>query len=100
MARHYQSRGYRVLAKRWRGGRAEIDLVLEINGGLVFCEVKKSKSNARAVIAFGAAQQQRYQNAALAFLAEHDYPLETDLRFDLATVDFMGQIEIAENVIS
>ncbi len=37
---HYLSRGYRLLARNWRCRLGEIDLVLERDSLIVFCEVK------------------------------------------------------------
>jgi putative endonuclease len=36
----YERRGYRLLTRNWRCVAGELDLVLERNGTLVFCEVK------------------------------------------------------------
>ena len=44
VAADYAARGYRPLATRWRGRCGEIDLVLADGAGLVFVEVKKSRS--------------------------------------------------------
>ncbi|HAW48589.1 MAG TPA: PII uridylyl-transferase, partial [Roseovarius sp.] len=39
VARHYEARGVRILARRWRGESGEIDLVLRAPDTYVFCEV-------------------------------------------------------------
>jgi putative endonuclease len=39
-AEHYRRRGARILARNWRSGREELDLVLLERGVLVFAEVK------------------------------------------------------------
>lgn len=44
--RHYRRDGYRVLARNWRCGSGEIDLILEHAGTIVFCEVKTRSSEA------------------------------------------------------
>jgi putative endonuclease len=46
--RVYARRGFRLLAQNWRCPLGEIDLVVERDGLLVFCEVK-----ARSGAAFG-----------------------------------------------
>src|SRR5262245_21178441 len=38
--RHYVARGYRVVARNWRCGIGELDLVVMRGATLVFCEVK------------------------------------------------------------
>lgn len=36
----YLNLGYKLLARNWRSGRRELDLIFTKNGGLVFIEVK------------------------------------------------------------
>lgn len=48
VTRHYARDGHVILARRWRGPAGEIDLVAEKDGTVVFIEVKKSRSHARA----------------------------------------------------
>lgn len=49
IADDYERRGYPIAARRWRGQGGEIDLVARDGDGLVFIEVKKSRSFDRAV---------------------------------------------------
>lgn len=95
--RAYAARGLRVAARRWRGTRAEIDLILTDGSGLVFVEVKKSRSFARAAQALGAAQRRRIAQAASEYLACMPMGLLTEARFDLAMVDGIGAVEVIEN---
>ncbi|MEK7529539.1 MAG: YraN family protein [Patescibacteria group bacterium] len=43
-ARYLQKRGYRVLARGWRGGGCELDIVALDGDEIVFVEVKTRKS--------------------------------------------------------
>jgi putative endonuclease len=44
--RHLKEKGYRILARNFRFERAEVDIVAEDNGVLVFVEVKTRGPNA------------------------------------------------------
>ena len=100
VVRDYKTRGYTVAAQRWRGGGGEIDLILR-HGQMVVCvEVKKSRSLAIAATRITAAQQQRIMSAASAFIAAEPNGMLTDLRFDVALLNAVGEIEIIENAIS
>jgi len=39
-ARHLTEKGYRILARNYRGGRCELDIIAEKDDAIVFCEVK------------------------------------------------------------
>ncbi|MCI2399393.1 YraN family protein [Aliiroseovarius subalbicans] len=95
----YVRRGHRVAARRWRGSRGEIDLVMRSDEGLVFIEVKKSRSFARAAERLSRAQMQRIYGAASEFLAGEPDGQNTALRFDVALLDQSGQMKIIENAI-
>ena len=43
--RDYVSRGYKLLARRWRGQGGEIDLIFESAEAYVFVEVKKAATH-------------------------------------------------------
>jgi len=84
--------GYRIVARKHRCPRGEVDLVAEQGDLLVFVEVRT-----RASVAFGgpeetvgAGKQQRLVRAARDFLARWRGP-PRDLRFDVvAVVDAPG----------
>ena len=48
VSRRYARDGHTILSRRWRGKAGEIDLVAEKDGTVIFIEVKKSSSHARA----------------------------------------------------
>ena len=86
-ARVYERRGYRVLHRNWRCSLGELDLVVQREDVLVFCEVKTRSGNA-----FGGGyeavtwnKRRRLRRLAEAFLAQGD-PANSRLRFDVASV--------------
>lgn len=86
-ARVFERRGFRVLARNWRCPLGELDLVLEKDGLLVFCEVKT-----RSGASFGGgyesvtwAKRRKLRHLAEAFLAAHA-PEHRQIRFDVASV--------------
>lgn len=97
-ARHYQARGGKVVARRWKGPLGEIDLVIEIEGVIVFAEVKARKSLRAALGALSAAQQARLTASAAHYLSLHSAP-NAACRFDLVALDSSGQMEIIENAL-
>lgn len=99
VARHYQRRGLRVEAHRWRGRGGEIDLIARDGGEIVFVEVKKSRSMAAAAAHLSQRQMRRLQQAALEYLVGEPAGQNTPMRFDVALVDAMGRIEVLENAI-
>lgn len=97
VAHQYANGGQPLLAKRWRGSRGEIDLVVKDGDGVIFVEVKKSKSHARAAAMLTARQMQRIYGAGSEFLATQPNGQLTDVRIDLALVDDIGRVEVIEN---
>lgn len=97
VATRYSRGGYPVLAKRWRGSRGEIDLVAQDGDGIIFIEVKKSRSHAHAAARLTRRQMDRIYGAGSEFLASQPRGQLTDVRFDLALVDDQGRVEVIEN---
>src|SRR5438128_2157172 len=84
-AAHAQRHGAIVLARNWRGGGGELDLVVQDGTELAFVEVK-----ARAQSKFGTpaegvtrAKVRRLTRAALAYLGAHDLVDRVTCRFDV-----------------
>lgn len=100
VAAYYQANNHSIAARRWRGISGEIDLILRHRETVVFVEVKRAKSFARAAERLGQAQMQRIWNSASEFLAGEPAGQDTDVRFDVALVDGHGCIRIFENALS
>ncbi len=98
VADHYIRNGASLVASRWRGDGGEIDLVMRQGSCLIFVEVKKSRSHARAAERVSRRQLERIYAAASEFLAGEPMGLDSEVRFDVATMDEIGRIEILENV--
>ena len=86
----YRRRGYRVIARNWRCGLGEIDLVVERGDVLVFCEVKSRRG---AVFGGGyeavtRRKQVKLRSLAEAFLQAHESRPQA-IRFDVASVAFL-----------
>ncbi|HBS50019.1 MAG TPA: hypothetical protein DEA05_08010 [Rhodobacteraceae bacterium] len=97
IALDYERRGFAVDGRRWRGSAGEIDLIARGPEGLVFIEVKKSRSFAAAAERLGRRQMDRICAAASEFLAGEPAGQLTASRFDVALVDGAGNFEILEN---
>lgn len=96
--RHYEAMGGSVLARRWKVAGGEIDIILSLDGVIVFVEVKARKTFADALSALQPRQKARLLACAQQYLAQHA-TLNTECRFDLAAVDQHGGAEILENVM-
>ena len=97
VAQRYARGGHPVVAKRWRGSCGEIDLVAQDGDGLIFIEVKKSRSHARAAARLTRRQMDRIYGAGSEFLADQPRGQLTDVRFDVALVDAQGHVDVIEN---
>lgn len=81
-------KGYRLLDRNWRGGGAELDLVMEHGGELVFVEVK-TRSSAAYGGAVGAVREDKrrsVERAAAAYLTRHG-AWDRNARFDVVAID-------------
>ncbi len=84
-AAHLQQLGYRTLARNWRHGRGEIDLVLEHENTIVFAEVKTRRSEVEsAAEAVTATKLAHLQKTALAWIAADGW--KRPFRFDIVVV--------------
>lgn len=100
VARLYCGRGMTIAAERWRGGGAEIDLIVRDGETVVFIEVKQSRTHAEAAERLGPAQIRRIAQAAQIFCEGEPKGQFTEMRFDLALVDGQGRIDVIENALA
>ena len=100
VAADYAHRGYRLAARRWRGKGGEIDLVFEDGEGLVFVEVKKGGSFDGALAHLTRRQIGRLCAAAEEYAGGCPRGSLTDLRFDVALMDGIGDIRVIENAFA
>ncbi len=84
---YLERRGYRLLAKNYRAGRHEIDLVMRDGAYTVFVKVKARASTAYGMPgeAVSAAKRRFLTIAAQSYLAEHAL-LDSPARFDVIEV--------------
>ena len=83
-ARFLEARGYRIVARRWRGAGREIDLIAEKGDVVAFVEVKTRRAPL-APPALAVNRRKRNQLAAAARLAEARWPARA-FRFDVVSV--------------
>jgi putative endonuclease len=83
----YTEHGYTVLDRNWRCRQGELDLVLERDGVVVFCEVKTRTSDAFGIGAEAVTRdkQLRIRRLASEWLREHDRAAR-ELRFDVVSI--------------
>jgi len=89
---HLESKGYRILATKFRVREAEVDIVAQRDDVVVFVEVKTRRGDAmgRAVEALDGRKGERLLLAADAFAQEHP-ELPPDRRIDLIAIDLDAQ---------
>ncbi|MCX7560315.1 YraN family protein [Sulfitobacter sp. F26204] len=97
IARDYERRGFSVAHQRWRGKGGEIDLIVRDGAGFIFVEVKKSQNLARAAESLSQRQMRRICSSAEEFLDTQRFGSLTEVRFDVALVDGIGDFQIIEN---
>jgi putative endonuclease len=83
----YTAHGYTVLDRNWRTRWGELDLVLERNHVIVFCEVKTRTTDAFGIGAESVTRdkQQRIRRLAGQWLDAHDQS-HRGLRFDVVSI--------------
>lgn len=96
-ARVYEDAGYRVVARNWRCGEGELDLVLRRGDVLVFAEVKTRSSDSFGMPseAVTPAKQARIRRLARRFCAETGERARR-WRFDVVSV-LRGRVEIIDD---
>jgi putative endonuclease len=97
IAQDYERRGFAIARRRWRGPGGEIDLITRNGDDLVFVEVKQSRDFARAAEHLSRRQMARIYASAECFLAEEPNGQLTNVRFDVALINEIGEFQIIEN---
>ncbi len=100
VARHYGRLGHELVEQRWRGSAGEVDLVLRNGEGLIFVEVKHAARHDWAAERVSAAQVRRLFMTGTEFCETQPRGQFTDVRYDLATVDALGGVEVIENAFA
>ncbi len=87
-AEYLKRQGAAILARNYRRGPGEVDLIARMDGAVVFVEVKQRGSFARGTPgeAVGRAKQARICGAALYYLKENKL-LDAHIRFDVIEID-------------
>lgn len=84
-------KGYRLIVRNFTVGRGtgagEIDLIFKHKNTLVFVEVKKRKTQTRAMESINALQQTRIVRASAIFLAKHPRFQSCQIRYDAVVYD-------------
>ena len=80
------AKGFRILARRWRSPRGEIDIVARRRQLLVFAEVKARASLDEAAESVSERQRRRIAAAAEVWLAANPDEMVRDIRFDAILV--------------
>lgn len=92
----YKRRGFSLVAQNWRYPPYEIDLIVEDEKFLVFCEVKTRRGVrfGSALEALGEVQMQRLMLAAEAYLAQSPTVLQP--RMDVCAIQYVEQGDIRQ----
>ncbi|MCB9761568.1 MAG: YraN family protein [Alphaproteobacteria bacterium] len=76
VAEHLEAAGWRIIARRWRGGRGELDLIARDGSRLRFVEVKlRQPGDPVGLECVSGHKLRRLRSAAEAFLMGYDGPL-------------------------
>lgn len=99
VARYWQSNGWLILAKNYRGRGFEIDLIVQRGGTLVFVEVKaRQYSGDWQLHEFITEQKRRsLQRGAEQFIAEY-HPEADCYRFDLCLL-LGGELTVITDIL-
>lgn len=79
-------KGYQILARRFKSGQGEIDLIAKRGAVIAFIEVKFRADADAAIESVGERQRRRILNAASAFIARHPKYAAITSRFDIMVV--------------
>ena len=80
-------KGYRLLARRFKTGQGEVDLIMRRGDTTAFIEVKNRTSHDAAVISVTTTQSRRIATAAGLWMARDPASNLGPYRFDIVTVN-------------
>lgn len=93
--RHLRGKGLKVLARNWRHGRDELDLVCRDGGMLIFVEVKTRSSTARVPGYYAVTERKKkaLMRAIRAYRARVS-PKPKAVRFDIVEVEWKDGVPV------
>ena len=93
--RHLEDKGYVVVARNWRHGHGELDLIVEHGGVIVFVEVRARHGEAYGAPeeTLGPAKRAKLMATAQAWLSVNDR-LDAPARIDVIAIDLDQHDEI------
>ena len=94
-ARHLEAKGYVILARQWRHGHGELDLIAEHSGVLVFVEVRARHGEAYGLPeeTLGHAKRSKLMETARAWLVVNER-LQSPARMDVIAIDLNARNEV------
>jgi putative endonuclease len=95
-ARHLEEQGYVILARNWRHGHGELDLIAEQDGVIVFVEARARHGDAFGAPeeTLGPAKRAKLMETAQAWLSINER-LESPARLDVIAIDLNPRNEVA-----
>jgi putative endonuclease len=95
-ARHLEDKGYVILARNWRQGHGELDLIAEQGGVIVFVEVRARHGDAFGAPeeTLGPAKRAKLMETAQAWLSVNDR-LDSPARLDVIAIDLNARNEVS-----
>ena len=85
-ANYLSKRGYEILARQKRLGRAEVDLIARFGSDIIFIEVKTSNSKKHGFAEASVSDKKRILLCEAAQLYSESQQLTSDIQFDVIAV--------------
>ena len=90
--------GYKLIEKRFKTKKGEVDLVMRDGDTIVFIEVKKRISMFDSLTALAKKQMKRIIRAAHLFLQNAELLNKCNFRFDLVGLSNFGEVNHIKNI--
>lgn len=89
---YLQQAGYKILYRNWRTRNGEIDIIVEKDNLIVFCEVKTLPNATLDMLktVLNYEKQQRILKTSKCFLANHRQYSNSYIRYDVIVIDMPG----------